>query len=120
MEKETEFAKTGKLMRVFAVRVDSPQTLNFIINKTVTDINKIGFMHYLSHEKISTASAPKTELYATDMQVKEFRKCGGKENCAILFNEDVGIAYPESLEVIIGRYNGIKIFRFIENEMVRV
>lgn len=107
-QKENElYKKQG--CRVFAVRVKSAKFLSVIINRVISELQPNGFMHYLYPYSPTAIYVEEKEPNYKD-SIEEFKENGGEEDCAILFNDDLAIAYPDPLSLITKRYKGIKIY----------
>ena len=112
-----EMAATNPV-RVFAIKVNTPEELVLIASRTVTPINKNGFLNYFTLPDMSPIITnlgdrdrilEKEEKDILKMAKKEFEECGGEGECVIFFHEDLKLCYPERKELVEKRYPGIKV-----------
>ena len=105
-------------VRVFAIKVNTPEELVLIASRTVTPINKNGFLNYFTLPDMSPTQTDfgvrdrilkEEEKDILKMAEKEFEECGGKGECVIFFHEDLKLCYPERKELVEKRYPGIKV-----------
>lgn len=91
-------------VRAFAVHVKNREEFYRCINGMETPINKSGFLHAFVW---SVANSKKEVL-------ENISRCIKNKETYILFNEDLGHAYPDTKKNIKKNYKGIKILEYCE------
>lgn len=91
-------------VRAFAVHVKNKKEFYRCINGMETPNHTMGFLHCF----MATRAISLQEVY------KNISKCIDKKETYILFNEDLGHAYPDTKREIQKNYKGIKILEYCE------